>query len=656
MNPNGGDKELLLESLNLAPKKKASVRDNPDSPMFKKTEENLESTPDRDKKRPGSALKRNNYPSQRSFSLAHLESSNIEESNQEINDESSINLNKQFEVYGDPILLSEKEDVSGKELEDNSFSDLTQKDLSKTDIGSSSNKNADGRADNRRKSMWVTEENTGNSEGFVLKGKNFSVELMKNNTEESDETQKPELRRRFSSWGKQKQLSISPNNRRKSIGVINNQPILKKLKRAQTKSNRVMAEELALENAKGIGIGDKKISKRKSLFNMVGNFFGRSDQKEAKDADSTPKFVKQEEKRESRSGSLFKRLMTGKRDSKKNKEGSLINLDVALEAAEPVKRNSAVENFSLEDIKFFKETIETEKKILEQELKDVTMNQVSSMKMQLNNHTGEKWSRAKKHIKVAARMKKITEDIKQFGTSMNLLGVPLSHLEVLEDMIHITHRRKGIYFILDAMLVHPEGNFKSIWANFLLFLLVYTAFITPYSIAFIDELQGSIYIVSIIVDILYALDIFITLNSSYYNDNGKLVVSRTKIFLSYLKSWLLLDILAIFPFQLISPTLSGNGADLEENDSNSDYNDILKLLRLPRIYRLIRLARLLKMIKRAKKNRLLLILQDFFNFNSAAIRLLNFIFTIMVCVHLMGCLWYFVAKIQTYNPDTWVTR
>lgn len=57
-------------------------------------------------------------------------------------------------------------------------------------------------------------------------------------------------------------------------------------------------------------------------------------------------------------------------------------------------------------------------------------------------------------------------------------------------------------------------------------LLVYTAFITPIRLAFIDNDNYNWNAVEIVVDILFFFDILITFNSAYYNEEGVLIVDR----------------------------------------------------------------------------------------------------------------------------------
>ena len=35
-------------------------------------------------------------------------------------------------------------------------------------------------------------------------------------------------------------------------------------------------------------------------------------------------------------------------------------------------------------------------------------------------------------------------------------------------------------------------------------------------------------------------------------------------------------------------------------------------------------------------------------------RVLTFLLTVEVCVHIMGCFWYYSAKVYSFAPNTWV--
>lgn len=77
---------------------------------------------------------------------------------------------------------------------------------------------------------------------------------------------------------------------------------------------------------------------------------------------------------------------------------------------------------------------------------------------------------------------------------------------------------------------------------------------------------------------------------------------------------------------------------------------------MPRLYRLLRMARLVKIIKLFKRSVIFHRIQNFLNLGSAAVRLTTFFFTVLLCIHLIGCLWILVANLNDNNPDTWIAR
>lgn len=77
-------------------------------------------------------------------------------------------------------------------------------------------------------------------------------------------------------------------------------------------------------------------------------------------------------------------------------------------------------------------------------------------------------------------------------------------------------------------------------------------------------------------------------------------------------------------------------------------------MRLPRIYRLLRMVRLLKIYKVVKKTKAYSKFEQFWNLHSGVMRLLTFFLAVIMFVHLAGCMWVLMAKINDFSPDTWV--
>ena len=76
---------------------------------------------------------------------------------------------------------------------------------------------------------------------------------------------------------------------------------------------------------------------------------------------------------------------------------------------------------------------------------------------------------------------------------------------------------KGLWFIL-----LPNGCFKLFWNLILVSLLLYTATIMPYRIAFLndDDPIPAVITFDIIIDLLFAFDLFVNLISAYEDSDG----------------------------------------------------------------------------------------------------------------------------------------
>lgn len=87
-------------------------------------------------------------------------------------------------------------------------------------------------------------------------------------------------------------------------------------------------------------------------------------------------------------------------------------------------------------------------------------------------------------------------------------------------------------------------------------ILLLTCVLTPFNVAFADSeiLINSIFYQGLndSIDIFFLIDIFINMNTAMVNDENSVVIdNRCKIFIGYLKSWLLIDIISILPIEKI---------------------------------------------------------------------------------------------------------
>jgi hypothetical protein len=107
--------------------------------------------------------------------------------------------------------------------------------------------------------------------------------------------------------------------------------------------------------------------------------------------------------------------------------------------------------------------------------------------------------------------------------------------------------------------------------------LLFTAIVTPYRVSFYDSDSSSWRIVDTLIDAIFAVDICLTFFTAYFDDEDNLITNRRQLTLSYLRSWFLIDILAIMPVSLVL--------------DSKDYNSLARVARLPRLYRLLKTAK-----------------------------------------------------------------
>jgi hyperpolarization activated cyclic nucleotide-gated potassium channel 1 len=90
------------------------------------------------------------------------------------------------------------------------------------------------------------------------------------------------------------------------------------------------------------------------------------------------------------------------------------------------------------------------------------------------------------------------------------------------------------------------------------------------------------------------------------------------------------DLFAIIPFDLLI--------------GGSNLNAIVRITRIGKMYKLVKLTRLLRIAKMAKeKNKFAKYLQQFFNIGFGMQRLMGFILSFFILIHIVSCLWILTA-------------
>jgi len=266
----------------------------------------------------------------------------------------------------------------------------------------------------------------------------------------------------------------------------------------------------------------------------------------------------------------------------------------------------------------------------------------------------KRFQRSFQIIKVIFRLKMISEDIQTYGTSSNLFDLTTRDRNTVKKVLYPLNEENEMKSIksddisLPFPFIHPKSKIKLIWTPLVVLLLLYTATMMPYLIVFFDfddtDWSNPWVILQLVVDMLFWMDLLFNMVSAYYNEEGILVKEPKAIFVNYFKGWFFIDLIACLPFNYIGDALIGTGTGKLH---------LVRLSRLPRLYRLIKITKIAKVFRFLSNDSFVM---EFFEFNSGVMRLITLLFSVSILIHLMGCLWYYEAKMDDFGPDTWVFR
>lgn len=241
------------------------------------------------------------------------------------------------------------------------------------------------------------------------------------------------------------------------------------------------------------------------------------------------------------------------------------------------------------------------------------------------------------------------QEVQLYGTGSGLLDQFRKYKECLANVMQGKRRAERQPSIAETKVKHsigwlisPYAKGLSAWNFLVLGLLLYSFVIVPYHIAFIDG-ETVWDQVDMAVDVLFFIDILITLNTALPGPHKSLVTSRSQIFKAYLCGWLLPDLISIFPFDLL-------------NVDSAGANNLVRFGRMAKFVRLVRGTKLVRLVKYFSKSDSMSKLAELLEVYSGITRLITTLYTVLLLVHLAACLWYFSAKISNFSPDTWVVR
>ncbi|PSR91820.1 Potassium channel like [Actinidia chinensis var. chinensis] len=183
---------------------------------------------------------------------------------------------------------------------------------------------------------------------------------------------------------------------------------------------------------------------------------------------------------------------------------------------------------------------------------------------------------------------------------------------------------------LRPFIVSPFDSRYRLWETFLVFLVFYTAWVSPFEFGFLDKPHSPLAITDNVVNGFFAIDIILTFFVAYLDKATYLLIDDPKrIGLRYAKTWLVFDVISTIPSELARSVLPD---PLQEYG----YFSLLRLWRLRRVS---------AMFARLEKDR---------NFSYFWVRCSKLICVTLFAVHFAGCLYYLLAARYKDPKKTWI--
>jgi potassium voltage-gated channel Eag-related subfamily H protein 7 len=196
---------------------------------------------------------------------------------------------------------------------------------------------------------------------------------------------------------------------------------------------------------------------------------------------------------------------------------------------------------------------------------------------------------------------------------------------------------------IGCLLIDPRTTRHAKWDTWVALLLVYTAYVTPYEVAFNSTRLNPMFYVNLVVNISFFLDLLKSFFTAIQDSESELWVGDWDTILgNYLKGWFLIDLISILPF---------DSAGLLMN------NDELAKFKAARIIRLLRLLKLLRLLR---SMRIFARYQDKFGITHAVKTLIKFVLLILTAVHWMACILRLLPDMMPATevggaPISWMT-
>ncbi|TYZ61562.1 hypothetical protein PybrP1_010121 [[Pythium] brassicae (nom. inval.)] len=196
-------------------------------------------------------------------------------------------------------------------------------------------------------------------------------------------------------------------------------------------------------------------------------------------------------------------------------------------------------------------------------------------------------------------------------------STPMAQQNIIAELLLL----KGTY------LFHPQQPFIVSWQFVIGVAILYSIVVVPLRLGFSYDAVGGWFVLELVIDGFFFVDIFLSFRTAFVNDEKVLVYNARAIRRKYVRGWFVPDLISTIPFDDIVSLLMGASDD-------EVHLFPTKLLRLTRVARLLKLTRFVKLSRVFGK------IRDIIQISPWAERLWRLMFMMSLFCHWNACLFH----------------
>lgn len=200
----------------------------------------------------------------------------------------------------------------------------------------------------------------------------------------------------------------------------------------------------------------------------------------------------------------------------------------------------------------------------------------------------------------------------------------------------------GARVFFSSILLTPSNPKRMLWDIFGMMLLAYDVVVIPLG-AFFAESTPFLDIMEWVTLLFWTGDIVMSLITGFISE-GVLVMIPEKIFVNYIKTWFILDLIVVGPDWTFTILMLVSAGD-EDVGGSGNVSKLFRSLRMVRTMRLLRIVKLKRIIAMAKD----MITSEFV---FIVLNILKLIVMLLLVNHFIAAAWYSIGK--SVSSPNWV--